>query len=433
MSIPTWTEGWAQFKNCIKIFDEIDKFGRVNATNYLGLESTYIATPLKIDGNEGAQALGALVQVRANLASCLVRTNLESTFLPHLRTLAKVMGVPEDDAQGIISRLNDFMQTNNYSIKARNFTRGSWTSGSPYVGNGTIYRLTVDRYNNRLEASFVDVITGTIVADGNSGVGRGQETWEFRGKKNGSDALELEGTNRGSGINLRINAKGADDSILSNATFLDYTGSSLTTPTDITSWTSNVTVNSTNYEILEGTANTYRTAKSEGTTPRAVKIKVTANLSQKLSLRNAQIESDKPYFVQIAWNRLGTGTGTLVLRLGSQNVSVAVVAQAGWQLLKLPIDQNLYPDNFNADDLALSIEWTRTGGDIAVDDLQFYPFERMDGVWVIPVGGSTHWLLNDTGTFTDTATESIIQRHFWKAFGRSIRAVTGGGETIADP
>ena len=86
-------------------------------------------------------------------------------------------------------------------------------------------------------------------------------------------------------------------------------------PTAITSWTSSVTVNSTNYSF--DSANVYRDFIGAGTAY-AVNVKVTANLTQRLTVRGTRLNVGVPYFLQVAWNRqVGTASGTLLARMGA--------------------------------------------------------------------------------------------------------------------
>lgn len=433
MAAPTWAEAWTQFKALIKIFNEAEKYARVNGTNYLALEDTLIQA-LEMDGPELAQAQGALQLARSNLAGMFSQGTLQAAFAPHLVTLAKVILVPERDPQSIISRLRDYMKANSLSVNSRDIVRGAWTDGSPSVGTGTVHRLTVDKDNYALENSFIDVITATVVQDRQSGSDAGREVWEFRGRPRGSDVLELEYTARGSGISQRIAGKNADDSLLLNPTFASF-GGTAALPTDVTSWTSSVAVIGDGTDYVFDAAVYYRAAASEGTTPYSLKVLLTRTLTQKLSLRRTVLDPDRPYFVSVAWNRdAGAATGTLTLRFGSQSVAVVLAAQAGWNILKLPIDYHLYPDQFNSDDIMVSLEWTRTGGTgLHLDEVLLVPWEPYDGTWVLPIGGATHFLLNDTGSFTDSASDAIIQRWIWRALGRSLPSATAAGETIADP
>ena len=101
--------------------------------------------------------------------------------------------------------------------------------------------------------------------------------------------------------------------------------------------------------------------------------------------------------------------------------------------MKLPLDRNLWYPKWMQDDVDVEITFTRTLGDILIDDLVIVPMDSFDGTWWIMVGGETPFLLDDVFTGTDTEGGAVVQTHFARAFGMYLPSNNAGGETIADP
>ena len=240
--------------------------------------------------------------------------------------------------------------------------------------------------------------------------------------------MELEESGRGSGLVLPVPTRSADDSLLINPSFSDYSGTAAV-PTEITGWTpgtiGDFDIDTTNY---------YRAATLEAT-PAALVFTATDNISQALSVKGTTLDPFTPYYLQLAYNRQVNGdAGTLEIHLGAQSSSVVLAAQTGWNILRLAIGTKNWFKNFNENSLDVNIIWTRTGGTgLLIDDVVFAPYTNYDGAWVCPVGGATPFLRRDIGTFTDTETGAIIARWIWRAFGRYLPGASGGAETEADP
>jgi hypothetical protein len=139
----------------------------------------------------------------------------------------------------------------------------------------------------------------------------------------------------------------------------------------------------------------------------------------------------------VAYNReVGTCDGTLTIEMGNKTNNVVLAAQAGWNLLSVPSSpgQDCWYENFMENDADVKITLSgRTTGTLLVDDVLLVPFTPFDGSWYMVVGGATKFLLDDEFTWTDTATESKIQKWLWRAYGRYLPHATGSAVTVPDP
>jgi hypothetical protein len=289
-----------------------------------------------------------------------------------------------------------------------------------------------DAFN--IESAHAETKTIRCVQDQNSGTGFGQALFEIRGQNLGRDLIGRTA----SGINVPIAAVTADDGLLQNAGFRSF-GGTAAAPTSITDWTSSVTVNSTNYSF--DSANYFRRLPSDGTTSYALNVKVTANLTQQLTVQGSELRTDVPYFLAVVWNRaVGSASGTLTLRMGAVNEAIAVAAQTGWVVSLVPATSgstNWY-QNFKENDLDIAIEWARTGGSILIGEVIFLPLTEADSTFwsILPASAAsyTDWAYQDEKTAADTiASDSINQRRFAEDFGEYLPHATGSAITWADP
>lgn len=419
MASPTRAELEAQWVNMVTLLNEARKFANVNASNWVGLEDTYAQS---VESDFAPAQLSAVAAARSFLAGLLGSGTAAGMHLPLIQAYARhvVNATSLADAQAMIDKMYRYMVDNSLTVKSRTFTFANPSAGGGNVGNGSYKRLNTDEYNFSIENQHPDGKIARCVYDQNSGTGVGEEIFEVYGQAPGPDGLQVSG----SGKRSLIAAMSGRNSLLSNTSFDQFSGTT-SAPTDITSWTSSITVNGTNYAL--DPTNYYR--KFQGSTPYALQMNATGTLTQKLSTYNTKLRPDIPYMLQLSWNRtVGAATGTLQANLGSINNSVAVVAQAGWQQLLVPssFGQNCWLKNFNQDDLSIVISWTRTGGNILFDDMLLIPGTPFDGGWIWIVGGSTAFLKNDVWTYTDSATDpGLVNYWLWRAYGRYLPSTTG--------
>lgn len=424
---PTFAEWGALLAECCEWLEIVRLAAQSNSPNLLAQEDT-ITQALEGSTTSLATTLSELTALRSNVSRALDG----AAFLTAVMFIVRHrIGSEAEDITTFVADLNRYMADNSESINSRDITFGTFSAGGSNVGNAVIRRLTVDKWGNDIES----ILTATgfsarVIEDQNTGTNAGQETWEIRGYPAGDDNLDAQDTGRGTGIIQRINNKSADDSDLLNASFADYSGPAAT-PTAITSWT---VVNSiSNCEI--DTTNYYVASTIEGDTPAALNLTATEEVNQALSVKGTTLDAENPRYLQVAWNRqVGSASGTLAIHMGATSTSVSVSAQTGWQLLFIPLDENCYPLNFTEDAMDIRIVWTRSGGEILIDDVRFVAIDDVvDTIPTIALGGSTHSLLEDTGTVSDTvATNAVIQNTISRNLGVHLQSAGSGGETIAD-
>jgi hypothetical protein len=424
---PSEAEIQTQWKALVKYLDECRLFGNVTATNNIvsledaimqALETDYADRILSVLASDRS-AFGSILNSSASLHSAI------------LLTYAKLMAIPETDIQLIIDKLYQWFITYTLRVKSRSFTFGAVSAGGGNVGNGTILRLNQDDNNFDIEAQVPEVKIATCVVDANSGSAVHEEVFEFSGENGGKDVLEYWD---GSRATRRIQALSARQSLLLNPSFSDFTGTAAL-PTDITNWTSSVAVVGDGSDYTLDAVNYYRNYQGDPG-PYALNIKLTRTLTQAISLRGTQLRPNVPYLLQVAWNRqVGGATGDLVIGMGSKTTTVVLAAQAGWNTTLVPSTPgtNCWFANFNEPALDISLTFTSTGGELLIDDVLLVPGTGFVGGWYWVIGGTTKFLADDTFTWTDTATESKVQRELARATGRYLPHTTGGGITFADP
>lgn len=413
----------------MKYLDECRLFGNVTATNNLVSMEDVILQSLESDWS--GVTLANLDAMRQNFAAILL--NAAGLMAPGLLTYGKFLAIPEQNIQLILDKLYQHFIDNSLSVNSRGFTFGSPAADVGNVGTGVIRRLNVDENNFPIEAQHVEAKRAKCVLDESSGASPHEEVFQFEGAFGGKDALEFES---GSGAIRRIQALSARQSLLLNPSFSDFSGTAAL-PTDITNWTSSTAVigDGTDYTIESAAGSFYRGYEGDPG-PRALNIKLTRTLSQTLALRGTDLDPDVPYLLQVAYNRqVGGATGDLVIEMGNKTTTVALAAQAGWNLALVPsaVGTNCWLRNFNEADIDVKITFTRTAGALLVDDVLLVPATGFDGSWYWVIGGATKFALDDLFTWTDTATEAKIQRWLWRGYARYLPSNNAGAETWADP
>ncbi len=242
----------------------------------------------------------------------------------------------------------------------------------------------------------------------------------------------------GSGLTADIPLRDARDTrVISNGGFdqLTFDGSHII---DIPGWESDTAIagDSSDYTALQystgSPTNTYQAPYNEADTRYALNIKATRTLTRRLDVNVAKALPG-PLFGQLAWNRqLGTGSGSLTVSVGGLTTgAIAVSAQTGWQTSRLPLTTAAWPRNLYAEPLTISIAWTRTAGDLAIDDFILVPFDEFAGQRLVGVGGATPAQERDFWTWTNTETGAVIQ--WWIRHAYEVSWNHSGTPTVADP
>jgi hypothetical protein len=442
----------SQLKAVIQRYEQTRLFGAINAAssgvtndnttsifNFVSMFDNNYSDNIS-QGDLGASIGGDIAATRATLAS--IMNQAAAPIGKVLRHYGQVMSVPELDSQTLITRLTDYFILNGKFIGSRGITFGSITNGSPKVGDGTVYRLVIDENGYAIENCTPEVKTFECIADATSGArGRNEEIFEVRGASAQADLLKITG----SGVKQNITTFSAASSFpyLRNPSFSQFSGTT-TVPTDITSWTSSVTVNATNYQFITDTyANQgvgyYRDFPGDSTSYSIQCLNNAFTLSQSIEQFRNSFDYKIPYFVQVAYKKSSAGTdGTLTLTLGNSSAAVTLggIGDTNWHTLQIALGSGCWFRNFDKANLTFSI--ARSGGstgNVTLDDIILTPFVNVDGIWHAIVGGATNFLRRDLMTVTDSEAGEgygVIQKWFWRAFGRylpSRPAKKNGGAT----
>jgi hypothetical protein len=350
---------------------------------------------------------------------------LVNAFEPIIRTYVTVNGdsrATARDPKVVFRALYEYYAANSRRVKSRAFSFGSPSAGGSNVGTGVINRLTKDENNYDLEAQTPDAKTITCVSDYRSGTMQGEERFIIRGAPAlpGGSWLQIEGSGRSTELRALSGSDSEANGVL-NPSFSIYSG------TTFTNWTTSGTVGAE-------TSVTYRPLRGESS-PVAIKLTGNGHFLQSLDERRINANPGVPMYVQVAYNRAaGSGDGTITLTFGNQTEAVVLAAQTGWNILRLPLTSEVWFKNWNKNSAEIKVAIaSNTTGYTLFDDVIVAPMQEFDGAWYAPVGGATAFVRDDIWTFTDTCTDSILQRLFWLAFGMHLPHVSDASETWADP
>ena len=425
MASPTETEIQTQFNKIVTLLNETDQFLRSNSPNVQGMIDDYI------DGQEGdfSSLSSAGTDTFRATAATLVSADMGRRMLDgHLRNYGKLKLFPETDPLQILDRLLVEFAEGSSRVTTRAITFDSVSAGGGNTGDGTINRLTVDRYGYPLEAVTVEAKTVRCINDRHSGTNVHAERFEIRGGPVPRDFVSGVVSPDRTGTLFAASAD-TSQTYLSNPSFNGYTG---TAPDidSITNWTETTAIG--NFQIE--TSDVYRTAVHEGTTPGSVRFQDNDTLTQSFTIARPQLNRLTPYYMQVAFKRESSCDGTLTITCGGNSAAATLVAQSGWTILRLALDENLFLQNFNATTLTVTIALSgRSTGSLLVDDVVFSPMTLFDGSYWLPVGGATPFLVDDIFTLTDTATESILQRWLWRLYRKYLPSASGGSVTWSEP
>jgi len=417
---PSEAELQTQLNAVIKIFNEIHKFGYSNSPNLITLQDTLEQA---LEGDHTPAVASSVAGVRSAIASGITPARVRAALDPLLLTYCKVFDLKASSGTEAIIRLYKYFIDNSKDVNGREFTFGTPTAYGSNVGSGTIRRLTVDADNMPIEVGLPEAMRADCVADQGS-VDIHREQFEFRTADASIDGLEKLGT----GLSRTIAGVAGEDSLVRNASF-----SYGTSATSLDDWDFDAGAVAT---TTKDTTNYYRSAGPSDTTPAAINLGAqSVTLAQHINENRIKLYPDRPYYLQLAWNRsVGSAEGTLAIYLGAATTNVAVAAQSGWQVLYLPATAaNCWWKGYKENDLDVKIAWTRTAGNLLIDEVILCEWTPFRGQYYVVAGGATPFLLRDYFTWTDTATEAINQYWIQYAYGLYLPTVSDGSETWADP
>jgi hypothetical protein len=305
------------------------------------------------------------------------------------------------------------------------------------VGDGDVYRLTVDKYGYPMESAPAPMDwTLECVADaGESGVSLGEEIFNIFGPSS-SDLLDfISGQTSLAGGSLQpLNS----DLILSNHSDFGNTQATAA-PTGLGSWLIESGDSFSNYEIVDtGFAeSTEENASRWGKL--ALKVKAAAT-GKSISQVIDGIDPDAPLFNSLrVYPNASETVATVTVDLGSHSVTwdqdLGQLTPGAWNTLVLPSAKELYPDNFSQGaGTTYKISYT-LDHDLLIDNVRLRPWQFYGGSrWVID-SGATAFRANLTNRkvfqFGDTATNNaVIQLALVFLYGRYLSAAAS--PTIAD-
>lgn len=422
-----------EWLNAVNILEQTYLYGSKNATNLLALMNTLQLSYAGDWLDEEEDVVEGIAGAISGAISDATAAAIQRPFLKqYLKSVIGRTDLVSD--QEMWDALYTYSIDNGLRVQGRAFTYGTpAASGSP-AGTMQILRLNRDKYNMPLEAQHIDSKIAECVLDRNTGTEYGAEVYRVRGQSPERYNLKVSG----SGDETLMAALTADDSLMGNASWSGFDSSS--SPTTIDSWTSSTTISSSLCTF--DSTNIFRTAPSDGTTGYALNLKASNRFSQTLVAAGQTLNQDVPYLLAVVWNRaVGSAAGTLTLRMGTASTTVTVAAQTGWtQTLcpsSVPLGQSCWYRNIAQNNLTIDIDWTRTSGDLLIDDVLFVPGTFFDGgwYWAIPSSTATYVAgrVGDTYTWPDIATDSVLQKWFHRGFRRFLPSSVGSSITWTDP
>lgn len=425
---PTETEVQTQWRNTVAILEYARAYADATLAGQLdtlsqSLEGEYTASDLP----------GLASSFRANVSSLINPGTARALLTPVIFEYARLLdyGSGFRTVEEIMPALREHFVANSLSVRSRGLTFGSASAAGGNVGNGTIVRLSVDRWGEDIESVTPEVKRLRCVADQNSGARENAELFEIMGEAESSDALLRGSFGSGASIRQTIEAlhAGQGSSILRNGSFATFNPSG--TP-KFTAWTE--TSGSANVAQEAGVG--FRLVPGS-TTLDSLRLNGAAVLTQALTTRTLSPTTPYRYRVMVNPTVGSASGGTLTIRLGSRSASLAVASMSsGWQELSIALNENSYLPNFQADPLTVTIEWaSASSGYLLIDDVMLNPLTRVDGTWLGIVGGATPFLLDDEFTITDSGGApgtGEINYWLWIA-GLGYLPSVASSETFSDP
>lgn len=418
---PTYAEAVTMMKNACAAFRSTYNFGNSASPNFEAKDQALYAS---LKGDYGGSIYGPVYEARRFISNAILSG--ADSVRACIMALAQVLDFPETDADQAFQRVYQYFVDNTKSVNSREMTYGSVSAvGSP-VGNGSIHRLTVDKFGFDIEACVAETKTAKVIADETSGARPHEEVFEVRGEPAEVDALKFDG----SGVigNLTALSGLTSQQFLINPSFDNDAAADPATV--VTGWTPGTSVS--NFAIV---SSSYRTLFGV-TSPKSVRFKTNDKLSQGFFARGIQLDPITPWYLQVALQRESSCDGTATIRCGSNSkaVTVSTLTNGVWSILKLDLNKFLFFDNFNEANLDVEIELaSRTTGTLLVDDVTFGPMQFLGGLWHAPVGGSTKWRRNDAYNWTDSEGATALLQWFLTLAGYYLPGNKVGGETETDP
>ena len=426
---PTKTELWDQLAKALDIIDTTYKYFSGDGATVPNLLADIITLQDVFEGNHIGQTQQQLDSIRSSAGSMVLQG--ASLLTPVILELAKI-GY-SSIATSVSAALDDIaagMDAAGETIKYRNFSFGAIVPDGGNTGDGTVYRVTKDKYNNDIEhaAANAGITRVKITSDKQTGRSSGTEQGLIYGYGQVSeDAVEQGTCPDDSAI---IIAKRAHDGKLTNPSFDTYSGSGGSFA--VNGWSLSAPAN-----FQADTTNYFRATPGSST---GVSLEFLGNgdIEQILADQGITLDASKPTFLIVRYYRK-TVDGSLTIELGSKTEQVADLttkADTTWHDLTLGIgatDKGWY-ENWMEDGANVKVTLAgRTTGTLLVDEIILAQPQLFDGKWYLMTAGETDYLKDDFFSFTDTVVNTgRIQYILSRLFSKYLPH-TSGVPTYADP
>jgi len=443
MATPTIAQLRTDLQNSVNILEKLRSFGETDATNLIGLIDTYKDA---VNTNFPSQRTAGISAIRSAFSTAIADSTVRSLLTPVLFDWGALVNAPEQSSgQAILDRMYQYFIDNAEFVQSRQITYGT-PAAVTGTGTGQIHRLTVDDRNYALESLNPSLnIEARVRRDQNSGATKHQEIWELKDSDSGVDSVDR--SSHATGLVGSLTTGGRKNALLRNSSF-DSRGGSDSVPTSLPGWIlldssdAELAVSSSLITFETDAANVYLEKIRDSETIRSINLGSTTQikLDQKLNLQGISIDPAIPHYLQIAYNRqVNSAAGTLVLRLGSKSVTVAVSAQTGWNVARIAIGQENWLRDVNENNINIQVDWTPDSGGtgLLIDDVILAPFTPFAGSWYFAEPGRTPFLFDDKTSWSDSfasgISDGIVQKWLWRGFNRMLPHATGGSVTLADP
>lgn len=357
-----------------------------------------------------------------------VKAGAKSLYDPIMLGYARRKGIVSNTfTRAIWDSVMEYMIENDIYVDTRGITfdsSGTITTlgGGAGTGNGVVYRAQTDKRGQTIEGVWlgdVRIICNTT----KTGSEIGSETFRME-MDQALDIFspEISGEGAGSREQGTLSNHNGDDNNLQAASFEIGTAADAD-PSTLGNWLSTITINGTNYEIVEDGHHYSATERTLGKAL-CLKIKAAGSIYQDIK----SVSYDVPYFWGFYAKKTASQTGTIKAEVGtndSASVDISTLSTSTWTAVVPSDDKYLWMENSLADSGTtpprFKITTASLGGGTGVlaDGAWFRRMTLYNGTYWQMTQGTTPWKKNDVITFTDVlaGSDSEIQRQFFFAYG----------------
>lgn len=423
MPSPTVAECFTQAGLALKFLNEVERLGHTLTPNLADIEDALVAA---IEGEFTPSLVAAIRRARAQVHAAATSPDAAAAvWAPVIADALRTAGLtPQADPVAMLADLRRYMAEAPIHIKARDITYGSPSAGSN-TGNGSLLRCTVDKFGYPLPTG-PEAKRARVEEDATGGTGSVRPYGESLVLYGSPPARDNLAAFAGSGFAVAIPSlhplsarlirnPGFDTSPVSS----DDTSPSSTTA--ISGWV--IGNSASNIKMRSSGALQFGGYPGEPATKWSVEFEASDSLAQTIAEESPGVafSRDVPYVVAVRWKRLASATGNLTLALGTSSTTATIGSATNdqWNLLYLPLTEDVYYEQFKESSLDLTITVASLAtGTVVVDHVVVAPMALVDGTFYAAVSGSTPWLVGDSYTWTDSeAGRAILAFWLWIAFG----------------